>query len=93
MARARIVINILPVQNLFCGCQCWDPVSQLSITTRLRVDSILFISITGYITNMSDELSLAVDYIYWFARPWGLCAAVYITANEHLVERSCCADV
>jgi len=34
---------------------------------------------------MSDEISLAVDYIYWFARPWGLCAAVYITASEHLV--------
>ena len=42
---------------------------------------------------MSDEISLAVDYIYWFARPWGLCAAVYITASEHLVARACCADI
>ncbi len=42
---------------------------------------------------MSDEISLTVDYIYWFARPWGLCAAVYITASEHLVARACCADI
>ena len=42
---------------------------------------------------MSDEILLAVDYIYRFARPWGLCAAVYITASEHLVARACCADI
>jgi hypothetical protein len=42
---------------------------------------------------MSDEILLAVNYIYRFARPWGLCAAVYITASEHLVARACCADI
>ncbi len=42
---------------------------------------------------MSDEISLALGYIYSLARPWGLCAAVYITISENLVARACCSDV